>query len=127
MKCSLWTCSKSLIPYSILFVNNNKFILGCLPGPVFLLLFLSPTLTDFLKMDWLYLLSVQGILFSNTTAQKHQLFGTQLLNSPLSHPYMTTGKTITLTRQTFVGKIMSLLFDLLSRLVMFFPPRRNIF
>ena len=41
----------------------------------------------------------------------------------LSHPYMTTGKTITLTRQTFVGKVMSLLFHILSRLVIVFLPR----
>ena len=57
-------------------------------------------------------------LFSNTTVQKHQFFNTQLSlwsNSP--HPYMTTGKTIALTRWTFVGKAMSLFFNMLSRLV----------
>ena len=48
-------------------------------------------------------------VFSNTTVQKHQFFGTQLFIVQLSHPYMTTGKTIALTRQTFVGKVMSLL------------------
>ena len=57
-------------------------------------------------------------VFSNTTVQKHQFFGAQL-----SHPYMTTGKTISLTRQTFVGKVMSLLFNMLSRLVIAFLPR----
>ena len=58
-------------------------------------------------------------VFSNTTVQKHQFFSAQLS----SHPYLTTGKTIALTRQTFVGKVMSLLFNMLSRLVITFPPR----
>ena len=58
-------------------------------------------------------------VFSNTTVQKHQFFGTQLS----SHLYMTTGKTIALTRWTFVGKVMSLLFNMLSRLVIIFFPR----
>ena len=56
-------------------------------------------------------------VFSNTTVQKHQFFGTQLSSVQLSLPYMTTGKTIALTRRTFVGKVMSLLFNKLSRLV----------
>ena len=63
-------------------------------------------------------------IFSNTTVQKHQFFGTQLsLMVQLSHPYMTTGKTIALTRWTFVGKVTSLLFNMLSRLVIAFLPR----
>ena len=54
-------------------------------------------------------------VFSNTTVEKHQFFGAQLsLGSKLSHPYMTTGKTIALIRRTFVGKVMSLLFNRLS-------------
>ena len=57
-------------------------------------------------------------VFSNTTVQKHQFFSAQL-----SHPYMTIGKTIALTRQTFVSKVMSLLFNMLSRLVIVFLPR----
>ena len=75
------------------------------------------------RMDWLDLLAVQGTLniFSNTIVQKHQFFGAQLSSwSNSSHPYMTTGKTIVLTRQTFVGKVMSLLFNMLSRLVIAF-------
>ena len=56
-------------------------------------------------------------VFSNTTVQKHQFFGAQLSSVQLSHPYMPTGKTIALTRWTFVGKVMSLLFNMLSRLV----------
>ena len=63
-------------------------------------------------------------VFSNTTAQNHQFFGTQLSSqSNSSHPYMTTGKTIALTRWTFVGKVMSLLFNMLSRWVITFLPR----
>ena len=63
-------------------------------------------------------------VFSNTTVQKHQFFGTQLSSqSQISHPYMTTGKMIALTRLTFVGKVMSLLFNMLSRFVITFLPR----
>ena len=62
-------------------------------------------------------------VFSNTTVQKHQFFGTQLSSQPDSHPYVTTGKTIALTRRTFVGKVMSLDFNMLSRLVVTFLPR----
>ena len=77
-------------------------------------------------MDWLDLQS-KGLLrvFSNTTVPKHQFFGAQLsfLIVQLSHPYMTTGKTIALTRQNFVGTVTSLLFNMLSRLVITFLPR----
>ena len=85
----------------------------------------------FFRMDWLDLLAVQGLsrVFSNTTVQKHQFFGTQLSSqsrlSHSGHPYMTTGKTIALTRQTFVGKVMSLLFNMLSGLVITFLPRNK--
>ena len=67
----------------------------------------------------------QGLsrVFSNTTVQKHQFFGAQLSLQSNSHPFMTTGKTIALTRWTFVGKVMSLLFNMLSRLVITFLPR----
>ena len=61
-------------------------------------------------------------VFSNTTVQKHQFFDGQSMVR-LSHPYMTTGKTIALTRLTFVGKLMSLLFNMLSRLVIVFLTR----
>ena len=83
-----------------------------------------PALISF-RMDWLDLLAVQGLsrLFSNTTVQKHQFFGAQPSSQSNSHPYTTTGKTIALTRQTFVGKVISLLFNMLSRLVITFPPR----
>ena len=62
-------------------------------------------------------------VFSNTTVQKHQFFGAQLSSQFNSHPYMTTGKTIALTRQIFVGKTMSLLFNMLSKSVIAFLPR----
>ena len=77
-------------------------------------------------MDWLDLLAVQGTLKS--LLQHHSSKASILRRSAffivqLSHPYMTTRKTITLTRRTFVGKIMSLLFNMLSRLVITFLPR----
>ena len=61
-------------------------------------------------------------VYSSTTVQRHQFFSTQQIVQ-LSHPYRTTGKTIALTVQTFVGKVMSLLFNMLSRLVIAFLPR----
>ena len=78
------------------------------------------------RMDWLDLLAVQGTLKS---ILQHHSSKTSVLQSSaffivqLSHPYMTTGKTIALTRQTFVGKVMPLLFNMLSRLVITFLPR----
>ena len=79
-----------------------------------------------LRMDWLELLAVQGTLKS--LLQYHSSKASILQHSAfftvqLSHPYMTTGKTIALTRWTFVGKVMSLLFNMLSRLVVTFLPR----
>ena len=78
------------------------------------------------RMDWLDLLAVQGTL--NSLLQHHSSKASILRCSAyfivqLSHPYMTIGKTIALTRQTFVGKVMSLLFNMLSRLVIAFHPR----
>ena len=78
------------------------------------------------KIDWFDLLAVQGTLKS--LLQHHNSKASILRCSAffmvqLSHPYMTTGKTIPLTRQTFVGKVMSLLFNMLSRLVTAFLPR----
>ena len=84
-----------------------------------------PGLISF-RMDWLDLLAVQGTLKS--LLQHHSLKASILQHSAffivqLSHPYMTTGKTIALTRRTFVDKVMSLLFNMLSRLVITFLPR----
>ena len=85
----------------------------------------------YFRMDWLHLLAVQGTLksFFNTTVQKHQFFSAQLSLWPNSHiPHMTTGKTLALTIQNFIGKVMSLLFNILSRLVIAFLPRsRHLF
>ena len=78
------------------------------------------------RMDWLDLLAVQGTLKS---LLQHHSSKASILLCPafyivqLSHPYMTTGKTIALTRQTFVDKVMSLLLNMLSRLVITFLPR----
>ena len=77
-------------------------------------------------MDWLDLLAVQGTLKS--LLQHHSSKASILQCSVFftvqpSHPYMTTGKTIALTRRTFIGKVMSLLFNMLSRLVITFLPR----
>ena len=84
-----------------------------------------PGLISF-RMDWLDLLAVQGTLKS--LLQQHSskasiLWHSAFFTVQLSHPYMTTGKTIALTRWTFVGKVMSLLFNMLSRLVITFFPR----
>ena len=77
-------------------------------------------------MDWLDLLAVQGTLesvFQHHSSKASILQCSAFFTVQLSHPYMTTGKTIPLTRWTFVGKVMSLLFDMLSRLVITFLPR----
>ena len=84
-----------------------------------------PGLTAF-KMDWLDLLAVQGTLKSllqHHTSKASILWHSAFFTVQLSHPYMTTGKTTALTRRTFVGKVMSLLFNMLSRLVITFLPR----
>ena len=77
------------------------------------------------RIDWFDLLAVQGTLrvLSSTTIGKHQFFGTAFLMVQLSYPYMTTGKTVSLTRWTFVSKVTSLLFNMLSRLFIAFLPR----
>ena len=86
-----------------------------------------PGLISF-RMDWFDLLAVQGTLKS--LLQHHSSKASILWHSAffivqLSYPYMTTGKTIALTKQTFVDKVMSLLFNMLSRLVITFLPRRK--
>ena len=88
-----------------------------------------PGLVSF-RMDWLDLLAVQGTLKS--LLQHHSSKASILRRSAffivqLSHPHMTTGKTIALTRWIFVGKVMSLFFNMLSRLVITFLPRSNVF
>ena len=78
------------------------------------------------RMDWVDLLAVQGTLKSllqHHTSKASILQRSAFFTVQLSHPYMTTGKTIALTRRTFFGKVMSLLLNMLSRLVITFLPR----
>ena len=87
---------------------------------------LPMNIQDSFRMDWLDLLAVQGTLKS--LLQHHSSKASILWHSAffivqLAHPYLTTGKTIALTRWTFVGKVMSLLFNMLSTLVVTFLPR----
>jgi len=84
-----------------------------------------PGLSSF-RMDWLDLLAVQGTLKSllqHHSSKASILWRSAFFTVQRSHPYMTTGEIIALTRRTFVGKVMSLLFNMLSRLVIVFPPR----
>ena len=81
-------------------------------------------------IDWFDLLAVQGTLKSllqHCSSKASILQHSAFFTVQISHPYMTTGKTIALTRQTFVGKVMSLLLNMLSRLVIPFLPRRKCF
>ena len=85
----------------------------------------NPGLVSF-RMDWLDLLAVQGTLKSflqHHSSKASILRYSAFFTVQLSHPYMTTGKTIALTRWTFVGKVMSLLLNMLSRLIIIFLPR----
>src|SRR5574337_605554 len=86
-----------------------------------------PGLISF-RMDWLDLFAVQGTLKSllqHHSSKASILWHSAFFTIQLSHPYTTTGKTIALTRWTFVGKAMSLLFNMLSKLVTTFLPRRK--
>ena len=118
------------VPPSIRVFSNESTL--CMRWPKYWIFSLSfspsnehPGLISF-RMDWLDLLAVQGTLKS--LLQHHSSKASILRHSAfftvqLSHPYMTTGKTIALTSQTFVGKVMSLLLNMLSRLVITFLPR----
>ena len=78
------------------------------------------------RIEWFHLLAVQGTLkslFQHHSSKASILLCSAFFMVQLSHPYMTTGKTIALTRRTSVGKVMSLLFNILSRLVIVFLPR----
>ena len=80
----------------------------------------------YFRMDWLNLLAVQGTLKSllqHHSSKASILWCSSFFIVQLSHPYMTTGKTVALTRRTFVDKVVSLLFNMLSRLVITFLPR----
>ena len=82
------------------------------------------------RMDWLDLLAVQGMfkcLLQHHSSKASILWHSAFFTVQLSHPYITTGKTTALTRWTFVGKVMSLLFNMLSRLVMLFVQGASVF
>ena len=84
----------------------------------------------YFRMDWLDLLAVQGTrksLLQHHSSKASILWRSAFLTVQLSHPYMTTGKNIALTRRTFVGKVMSLLLNMLSMLVITFLPRLGVF
>jgi len=84
----------------------------------------------FFRIDWLDLLVVQGVLKSllqNYSSKASILWCSAFFMVQLSHPYMTTRKTISLTRQTFVGKVMTLLFNMLFRFAIAFLPEASIF
>ena len=111
------------IPPSIRVFTSESTL--CMRWPKFWSSALASSLISY-RMHWLDLLAVQGTFKS--LLQHHSSKASILRRSAyfivqLSHPYMTTGKTIALTRQTFIGKVMSLLFNMLSRLVITFLPR----
>ena len=127
-------CLSLLLPPSIfpsIRVFSNESVL-CIRWPKYWSLSVRISLSNeysgliSFRMDWLDLLKSKRLsrVFSNTAVQKHQFFGAQLfLESNSHHPCMTTGKAVALTRRTFVGKVMALLFNMLSRLVITFLPR----
>ena len=118
------------IPHSIMFFSNQSTLRMSWPKCWGFTVSISPFNEHlgliFFSMDWLDVLAAQGTLksllqhhSSKASIFRHSTFFT----AQLSHPYMTSGKTITLTRRTYVGKVMSLLFNMLSRLVITFLPR----
>ena len=122
----------SLIPPSIRVFSNESTL--CVRWPKYWSFSFSiipskeiPGLISF-RMDWLDLLAVQRTLKSllqHHTSKASILWHSAFFTVQLSHPYMTTGKTIALTRRTFVGKVMSLLFNMVSRLVITLLPRKD--
>ena len=118
------------IPSSIRVFSNESALLMRWPKYWSFSFIISPSkehpgLISF-RMDWLDLLAVQGTLKSllqHHGSKASILRGSVFFTVQLSHPYMTTGKSIALTRWTFVGKVMSVLLNTLSRLVITFLPR----
>ena len=119
----------SIFPSISVFTNESAL---CIRWPRYWSFSISPSNEYsgliYFRVDWLDLLAVQGTVKS--LLQHHGLKASILRRSAfltvqLSHPYMTTGKTIALSRRTFVGKVMSLLLNMLSRLVITFLPRSN--
>ena len=119
-----------LIPPSIRVYSNESTL--CMRWPKYWSFSFSispsnehPRLISF-RMDWLEILAVQGTLknlLQHHSSKASILQSSAFFTVQLSHPYMTTGKTIALTRQTFVDKVMSLFFNILSRLVITLLPR----
>ena len=125
------SCPQSLpvsgsFPTSQLFASGGQSIGASASASV-----LPMNTQDWSPLGWTGWISLQskGLsrVFFNTTVQKHQFFGTVFLTVQLSHPYMTTGKNIALIRRTFVSKVMSLLFNMLSRFVIPLLPRSKHF
>ena len=124
-------CPLLLLPsiFPSIRVFSNESVL-CIRWPMYWSFSISPSnehsgLISF-RMDWLDLLAVQGSLknlLQHYSSKASILQHSALFMVQLSHPYTTTRKTIALTRQTFVGKVMSLLFNMLSKLVITFLPR----
>ena len=121
------------IPSSIRFFSNESTLHIRWPKYWSFSFNISPSkehlgLTSF-RMDWLDLLAVQGTLKSllqHHSSETSILWHSAFFMIQLSHPYMTTGKTIALTRWTFLGKVMSLLFNTLSRIFIAFLPRHKL-
>ena len=109
------------LPMSQLFTSDGQNIGASVSTSVF-----PMNTQDWYPLGWTGWISLQskGLsrVFPNTTVQKYQFFGAHLFYSPTLNPYLTTGKAVALTRQTFVGKVMSLLLNMLSRLVITFLP-----
>ena len=112
------SCPQSL-PASESFPMSQLFAWGGQSDGVSALASVLPKKSQGWSLEWTGWISLQskGLsrVFSNTTVQKHQFFSSAFFTVQLSHPYMTTGKTIALTRWTFVGQVMSLLLNTLSR------------
>ena len=127
--CHLLLLLPSIIPGGQVFTNESVL---CIRWPKYWSFSFNispskehPGLISF-RMEWLDLLAVQGTLKSflqHHSSKASILRCSAFFTVQLSHPYMTTGKTIALTRRTFVGNVISLLFNMLSRLVITFLPR----
>ena len=109
LSCPQYFPASGSLPMSQLFASGGQNI-----GVSVSISFFPMNTQDWYPLGWTGWISLQfkelWRVFFNTTVQKHQLFATQLFYSPTLNPYLTTGKTIDLTRQNFVAKVMSLLF-----------------
>ena len=117
----------SVMPSSHLILCRHLLLLAPISPSIRVFSNERPGLISF-RMDWLDLLAIQGTyksLLQHHRSKASILRCSAFFTVQLSHPYMTTGKSIALTRQTFVDKVMSLLLNMLSRLVITFLPRRK--